>query len=66
MRLWLPGAVFVRATATYVWSEGPRVGELGYGIYGVKLDGRVPLSRTPPFNGTAEVSWAQKSARPVG
>lgn len=56
-RLRLPWRVALRATASYVWSEGPRVGDLGYGVTGVVVGERVPLSRTPPLNGTAELQW---------
>ena len=66
VRLSLPGRVSARATASWTWSEGPRVGELGYGVFGVIPGERVPLSRTPPLNGTVEVQWAGPWGLTVG
>jgi outer membrane receptor protein involved in Fe transport len=57
-KLYLPARVSLRATVSYVWSEGPRLGTLSYGVDDVTLGQRVPLSRTPPLNGTVELSWA--------
>lgn len=56
--LQLPRRLSLRSSISYVWSEGPRVGGLGYGVSGVVLGDRVPLSRTPPLNGTAELAWS--------
>ena len=53
----LPLRLTLRATISYVWSEGPRVGQIGYGGFGKVLGERVPLSRTPPLNGTGELAW---------
>jgi iron complex outermembrane receptor protein/hemoglobin/transferrin/lactoferrin receptor protein len=53
--------VWLRASLAYVWSEGPRLGGLSYGVYGVTLGDRVPLSRTPPLNGTAELGWTHRA-----
>jgi iron complex outermembrane receptor protein/hemoglobin/transferrin/lactoferrin receptor protein len=62
----LPLGLSLRASLTYVWSEGPRLGELDYGGEGVVLGDRVPLSRTPPLNGTAELAWAHPSGLSAG
>lgn len=59
-RLSLPYRVAARATVSYVWSEGPRVGSLSQGVYGVTVGERVPLSKTPPLNGSAELSWSHE------
>ncbi|HET6347258.1 MAG TPA: TonB-dependent receptor, partial [Myxococcota bacterium] len=61
----LPGLA-LRATVSYVWSEGPRVGLIGYGGQGITLGSRVPLSKTPPFNGTAEAQYTHPSGLGVG
>jgi iron complex outermembrane receptor protein/hemoglobin/transferrin/lactoferrin receptor protein len=66
MKLWLPARVSVRATTAYAWSEGPRVGGLAYGSDGVTLGDRVPLSRTPPLHGTAELGWRHTSGFSAG
>jgi outer membrane receptor protein involved in Fe transport len=65
-RFTLPAHVTVRATISYVWSEGPRVGTVAKGVYGVVLGERVPLSKTPPLNGTVEVSWTHASGFAAG
>ncbi len=57
----IPLGLSVRATLAYTWGEGPRVGMLSYGTYGVVLGERVPLSRVPPLHGTAEVVWQHLS-----
>jgi len=58
----LPLRLQARATVAWTWSEGPRVGDVGYGVTGVVLGERVPLSRTPPLNGTAELGWSHPSS----
>ncbi len=55
LRLRLPLHLSLRGTLAYTWGEGPRVGELAQGVYGVALGERVPLSRIPPLNGTVEL-----------
>lgn len=60
VRFLLPAGFTFRATLSYVWSEGPRVGSLAQGVDGVVLDDRVPLSRTPPLNGTVEAAWQHR------
>lgn len=66
VRVSLPLSIFVRATGSYVWSEGPRVGDVGHGVYGVVLGERVPLSRTPPPNGTVELGWSHATGFSAG
>ncbi|HEY3450173.1 MAG TPA: TonB-dependent receptor [Myxococcales bacterium] len=66
VRLTLPAAIWLRASGSYVWSEGPRVGNVGDGVYGVVLGDRVPLSRTPPPNGTVELGWSHASGFSAG
>jgi iron complex outermembrane receptor protein/hemoglobin/transferrin/lactoferrin receptor protein len=56
----LPAGLWLRASVTYTWSEGPRVGELSDSVTGVSLGDRVPLSRTPPLNGTVELAWTHR------
>jgi iron complex outermembrane receptor protein/hemoglobin/transferrin/lactoferrin receptor protein len=47
-RVFLPLDFFVRATIAYAWGEGDHP----------HLEGdRMPLSRIPPLNGTAEAGW---------
>jgi iron complex outermembrane receptor protein/hemoglobin/transferrin/lactoferrin receptor protein len=66
VRIAMPAHVHLRATAAYVWSEGPRVGELSDGTVGVVEGERVPLSRTPPLHGTAELSWSHPRGLSAG
>lgn len=65
-RLQLPARFQARATLAWTWSEGPRLGDLGDGVTGVVLGERVPLSRTPPLNGTAELAWSHPSGLGAG
>jgi iron complex outermembrane receptor protein/hemoglobin/transferrin/lactoferrin receptor protein len=60
-KLILPWGIGLRGSVSYAWSEGPRVGNIAYGGAEVKLGKRVPLSRTPPFNGTFELLWKHAS-----
>jgi iron complex outermembrane receptor protein/hemoglobin/transferrin/lactoferrin receptor protein len=62
----LPLRFSLRASLAYVWSEGPRVGELGYGVNGATVGDRIPLSRTPPLNGTVELSWTHRIGLSAG
>ncbi|MDC0673317.1 TonB-dependent receptor [Nannocystis radixulma] len=54
VRLFLPAGFGVRATVAYAWGDGPNP------IAG-NTPVRMPLSRVPPLNGTAEVSWRHAS-----
>jgi len=65
-RAQLPARLQGRATVAWTWSEGPRVGDLGDGVTGVVVGERVPLSRTPPLNGTAELGWSHPSGFSAG
>jgi len=47
-RVFLPRDFFVRATIAYAWGEGDDPAAPGE---------RLPLSRIPPLNGTAEAGW---------
>ncbi len=60
LRLRLPWGLSLRSALTYTWGEGPRLGSLAMGVYGVQLSDRVPLSRIPPLNGSAELIWAHQ------
>lgn len=66
LRVFFPARVALRASIAYAWSEGPRVGSVAQGVYGVVLGERVPLSRTPPINGTAQLDWAHGSGFSFG
>ena len=55
-RLRLPLGFALRSTVAYAWSEGPNP------VPGA-TPARQPLSRTPPLNGTVELSWRD---RPLG
>lgn len=50
VRLFLPEGFGLRATIAYAWGDGPNPVPGGEPT-------RLPLSRVPPLNGTAEVSW---------
>jgi outer membrane receptor protein involved in Fe transport len=58
--LFLPWRISLRTALSYVWSEGPRVGDLSSEVSGVALGDRVALSRTPPLNGSAELWWSHR------
>lgn len=60
VRVRLPWNLSLRTTLTYTWGEGPRLGDLATGVYGVQLKERVPLSRIPPLNGSAELIWVHQ------
>lgn len=60
LRIKLPIGFSARASLAYTWGEGPRVGTLAKGVYGVQLGERVPLTRIPPVNGTVEVAWTHE------
>lgn len=50
IRLFLPAGFGLRTTLAYAWGEGQNPVPGG-------VPTRIPLSRVPPLNGTAEVSW---------
>lgn len=50
VRLFMPEGFVARATIAYAWGEGPNP------VLGGSPT-RLPLSRIPPLNGTAELSW---------
>ena len=54
VRLFLPAGFGMRATLAYTWGEGP------HPVPGATPE-RLPLSRIPPLNGTAEVSWRART-----
>jgi iron complex outermembrane receptor protein/hemoglobin/transferrin/lactoferrin receptor protein len=60
VRLWLPYDFIAAATASYAWGTGrnPRWGVVP------DVDYRVPLSRIPPINGTAEFGWRSREWGP--
>ena len=60
LRVRLPWGLSLRNTLTYTWGEGPRLGNLAMGVYGIQLSERVPLSRIPPLNGAAELIWTHQ------
>ena len=53
----LPRRVQLRATVSYAWAEGPSLGDR------YAPEGRTPLSRVPPAQGTFEGTWRH---RPTG
>lgn len=57
LRLFTPIGLSARATLAYAFGDGPRIGDLTQETYGVTLGERVPLSRIPPLNGTAELMY---------
>ena len=52
-RVFLPAGFGARATIAYAWGDGPNVVPGG-------SPSREPLSRIPPLNGTAEVTWRSR------
>lgn len=50
-----------RATFTYTFGETPKIGEIGYGGYGVSVGDRVPMTRIPPINGTVEAVFRRNT-----
>lgn len=65
-KVFLPLHLSLRGTVSYVWTEGPRVGIIGYGGGDQRLDDRVPLSKTPPLNGTGELMWSHPEGVSAG
>ena len=64
-RLRLPYAITARATVAYAWGEGRNPGDAPTDAT-VPFESRVPLSRIPPLNGTAELRWRRPSGLYVG
>ena len=60
LKLSLPFNLSVRATVSYAWGEGPNPGDRPED-QSIPFDDRVPLSRIPPLNGTAELLWRHHS-----
>ncbi|MCP4602869.1 MAG: TonB-dependent receptor [Proteobacteria bacterium] len=52
----LPGGFETRFTLSWTWGEGPNMGDPPSDP-DLPYDDRVPLSRIPPLNGTAEILW---------
>ncbi len=63
-RAHLPYRLTARATIAYAWGEGPNPGDAP--TDGSAFDARVPLSRVPPLNGTAELRWRRASGFYMG
>lgn len=53
--LLLPRRVTLRASVSYAWGEGPSLGDR------FAPEGRVPLSRIPPAQGTFEGRWRHRA-----
>lgn len=56
MLIRIPGGFSVRSTISYAFGEGPNPGDPPSDP-DVEWNDRVPLSRIPPLNGTAELRW---------
>jgi iron complex outermembrane receptor protein/hemoglobin/transferrin/lactoferrin receptor protein len=54
VRVFLPAGVALRGTVAYAWGDGPDT------VPNDEVERR-PLSRIPPLNGTAEVSWRHRT-----
>ena len=54
VRLFLPAGFGMRTTLAYAWGDGPHP-------VPDSTPARMPLSRIPPLNGTAEVSWRARA-----
>ncbi|TPV95430.1 MAG: TonB-dependent receptor [Myxococcales bacterium FL481] len=57
IRLNLPANLGLRATLSYAWGEGPNPVPPPPDDVQSNYRDRVPLSRVPPLNGTAEFGW---------
>lgn len=64
-RVRLPAALVLRATVAWTWGEGPNLGTPPSDP-AVPYEARVPLSRVPPPNGTAELDWRHRSGLGAG
>ncbi len=56
-----PLGLSARATVTYTWGEGPRLGTLPREPAVVLTGDRIALSRVPPLNGIVEGVWLHPS-----
>jgi len=56
----LPYSIIGRANFSWTWGEGPNVGDPPSDPT-IPFVERVPLSRIPPVNGTAELLWKHRS-----
>jgi len=56
----LPGGWATRLAIAWTWGEGPNMGDPPSDP-SLPFDERVPLSRIPPLNGSAEVLWRHPS-----
>ena len=65
VKLKLPQDLSVASTISYAWGEGPRPVYQADDSDFVEED-RVPLSRIPPLNGTAEVLWRPSNGAYLG
>lgn len=61
----LPARIRLRATAAWTWGEGPNLADPPTDP-SLPYQERVPLSRIPPLNGTAEVWWSPRSGVTTG
>jgi len=61
----LPRGVETRLTLAWTWGEGPNMSSPPTDP-NIAFARRVPLSRVPPLNGTAEVLWKHKSGFSTG
>jgi outer membrane receptor protein involved in Fe transport len=61
----LPASFYVRASAAWTFGEGPNLADPPSDP-AVPFERRVPLSRVPPLNGTAEVRWQPRGGFGVG
>jgi iron complex outermembrane receptor protein/hemoglobin/transferrin/lactoferrin receptor protein len=57
----LPLGFSARATLSYTWGEGPRLGTLPREPAVVLTGSRIPLSTVPPLNGIVELIWNHRS-----
>jgi len=57
----LPLGFSARATLSYTWGEGPRLGTLPREPTVVLTGTRIPLSTVPPLNGIVELIWNHPS-----
>ncbi len=57
----LPFGFSARATLSYTWGEGARLGTVPREPLVVLTGSRIPLSTVPPFNGTVELIWNHRS-----
>jgi iron complex outermembrane receptor protein/hemoglobin/transferrin/lactoferrin receptor protein len=61
----LPGGLATRLTIAWTWGEGPNMADPPSNP-SLPYKERVPLSRIPPLNGTAELLWRHRSGFAAG